>query len=165
MSILAGITEPEEANVKNKRKRSPSGGGGGGGGGGKKKVVLDAEGNEAVVEKKPRAPKKQKKAKEEEVHRRPPAAAAAAAANYDPGVKASYKPQPPSIEGQHCGRERGTVSPISPIVGLTQINWPKERKDDQPPKPQYVFHSKTSKNLSVLVYGPPDPLGVSKTNK
>ena len=169
MSILAGKTEPEDPNVKNKRKRSPSGGGGGGGGGGKKKVVLDAEGNEVVVEKKPRAPKKQKKAKEEEVHRRPAAAAAAAAdpaaANYDPGVKASYKPQPPSIEGQHCGRERRTVSPISHIVGLTQINLPKERMDDPPTKPQYVFHSETSKNLSVLVYGPPDPLGVSKTIK
>ena len=162
MSILKGITEPEDANVKNERKRSPSGGG-------KKKVVLDAEGNEVVVEKKPRAPKKPKKAREEAVHHSPPSAAAAAAppaaANYDPGVTARYNPQAPSIEGNHGGRERGTVSPISPILGLTQINWPKERKDDPPPKPQYIYHTKMCKNLTVLVYGPPDPLGVSKTNK
>ena len=119
------------------------------------------------MEKKPRAPKKPKKAKEQAVHHSPPVAAAAAAdaANYDPGVTARYNPQAPSIEGYHGGRERGTVSPISPILGLTQINWPKERKDNPPPKPQYVYHSKMCKNVTVLVYGPPDPLGVSKTNK
>ena len=156
LAALAGRTEGENANVKSKRKRSGSGGGG------KRKVVLDAEGNEVVVEKKPRAPKKQKKTKEEEVHRSPPAAAAPPAANSDPGVKALYNPQPPSIEGQHCGRERGRVSPISPMVGLTQMNWLNERKDDPPPKPQCVYHSKTCRSIAVLVYGPPDPLRVSK---
>ena len=126
-------------------------------------MVLDAKGNEVVVEKKAPAPKKQKKTKEEQVHRSPPAAAPPPpAANSDPGVKASYNPQPPSIEGQHCGRERGRVLPISPMVGLTQMNWLKERKDDPPPKPQRVYHSKTCRSIAVLVYGPPDPLGVSK---
>ena len=124
MSILAGIGEIEDGKVVVKRKRSPNG---------KRKVGLDAEGNEVVVEKKPRSPKKQKKVKEEAVHHSPPTAAAAAApapapapapahadaANYDPRVTARYNPQAPSIQG---GRERGTVSPISPILGLTQIN-------------------------------------------
>ena len=163
MSILAGIGEIKDGKVVVKRKRSPYG---------KRKAVLDAEGNEVAVEKKPRAPKKQKKAKEKAVHDSPPAAAAPAAAhadadaaNYDPGVTARYDPQAPSIQGYLSGRGRGTVSPISPILGLTQIDWPKERKDDPPPKQQYVYHSKTCKNVTVLLYGPPDLLGVSKTNK
>ena len=92
-----------------------------------------------MVEKKPQAPKKQKKAKKKG-HHSPPAAADAA--NYDPGVTARYNPQAPSIGGNHGG-----------ILGLTQIDCPKERKDDPPPKPQYVYHSKTCKNVTGPDWG------------
>ena len=180
MAILAGVGEVQDRKLKLKRKKGPSGVGGGGGN--KRKAVLDAEGHEIVVvaEKKPRVPKKPKKGKEEKVHRSPPPAAAAGAPppppaaadadadppsladNYDTGVKGSYNPETPTVEGQHSGRERETVSPISPMIGLTQLYWPKERKNDPPPKPYRIFHSKTCRAIEVIVYGPPDPLRVSK---
>ena len=151
MTLLAGRSEGEDSNLKTNSKRSASVGGGVGGGGGggvtKKKVVLDAEGNVVVVEKKPRAPKKQKKGKEEQVQPNPPAPPLPAPADAAPAPAAAA---PPSSDGPLCRRETGRVSPISPMIGLTQFQWPRENKDDPPSKPQRIFHCKTARSIAVL---------------
>ena len=120
MAILAGIGELENGKVV-KRKRSISVGGGGGGT--KKKVTLDAEGNVVAVEKKPRAPRKQKKCKEEQVNSNQPPPPPPP---YAPATVAPAAAVPPSSDGPLCRRETGTISPISPMLGLTQFQWPKE---------------------------------------
>ena len=59
----------------------------------------------------------------------------------------------PSIYNKDNPWNDGAVSPISPMVGLTQLTWPKEKEDhDGIPEPKLIYYSKEDPRLEVHIF-------------
>ena len=109
------------------------------------------------AEKKEKAPKKRKKKAKDEVKPTPSAAL---------GAAPSTTPPLPSCVPAPIDLPKGTessVSPISPVIGLTQLGWPRETRNEPNPQPAQKFYCKGVKSVVLLVYGAPDPFGVCLT--
>ena len=115
------------------------------------------EENPSEGEKKEKAPKKRKKKAKDEVKPTPSAALGAA-----PSATPPLPPRVPAPIDLPKGTER-SVSPISLVIGLTQLGWPRETRNESNPKPARKFYCKGTRTVVVLVYGIPDPFGVSLT--
>ena len=121
------------------------------------KKVQKRKRQEEEGEKKEKAPKKRKKKAKDEAKPTPSAALGAAPSTTPPLF--SRVPAPTDLPK---GTER-SVSPISPVIGLTQLGWPRETRHKPNPQPARKFYCKGVKSMVLLVYGTPDPFGVSLT--
>ena len=58
--------------------------------------------------------------------------------------------------------ETGRVSPLTPLLGLTSLDWPKWMANDSKPEPAKIYYvDGPPSRCTVEVYTHPDPVGVS----